>query len=479
MLRRAIPLLALAVLGVAAAATARQGARTTGSSANAYAVRAVVPGRDAEGTPAVAAPPAAADSGGGYTLPDAADALTTGAYSADTRAQVSERASSSEAISTLVGVSLFGGEVRVDRVVATAQAAATASSGSGSLGQSSVTGLVLLGQPVDPLPNGRFALADWGYVLTLVQAETGGEPGTKGYHGTVTALDVHLSADHGGLPAGTEILIGYAEAAAQASPPPPATTSVPPAHVGKRKHVATPRAPEPRPGDKPTRRQPPKNIRVKLSPSGYVFPVYGPVSFIDSFGAGRADVGWHHGEDLFAPLGAPILAVADGTVFSVGWNDIGGNRVWLKDRKGNEFYYAHLSAFSTLAVNGAQVAAGTVLGFVGNTGDAQGTPFHLHFEVHPKKLLKMGYDGVIDPYKWLLALQHLQDISIPQHVPGGPGGVGQIAPQGPAPGAVLLQQSDISTADGLDPRSLRRVFRHSPFEGSVSVPAGGAPLNRG
>jgi hypothetical protein len=223
-------------------------------------------------------------------------------------------------------------------------------------------------------------------------------------------------------------------------------------------------------------------VHVKLSPKGYVFPVYGPASFIDSFGSGRADVGWHHGDDIFAPLGAPLLAVADGIVFSVGWNTIGGNRVWLKDDAGNEFYYAHLSAFSTLAVNGARVKAGTVLGFVGNTGDAQGTPYHLHFEVHPKKLLHLGYDGVIDPTAWLQGLQHAQDVTIPQHVAGGPDGPaqepGSSTPSGPLPGAVLLQESDISAADGLDPDSLRRVFAPSPFEGRITL-VGGTPLDRG
>ena len=68
-------------------------------------------------------------------------------------------------------------------------------------------------------------LGDWGYALTLVRTETGGDPGTKGYHGTITALDIHLSADHGGLPAGTEIQIGFAEARAQASPAPAATAT--------------------------------------------------------------------------------------------------------------------------------------------------------------------------------------------------------------------------------------------------------------
>ena len=48
---------------------------------------------------------------------------------------------------------------------------------------------------------------------------------------------------------------------------------------------------------------------------------------------------------LEVPLGTPLLAVADGTIFSVGWNDLGGYRLWLRDRQGNQFYYAHLSAF--------------------------------------------------------------------------------------------------------------------------------------
>ena len=55
--------------------------------------------------------------------------------------------------------------------------------------------------------------------------------------------------------------------------------------------------------------------------------------------------------------------------------------------------------------------AGDVIGFVGATGDAAGTPPHLHFEIHPAALLWMGYDGVIDPYPYLLAWQRLDDAS--------------------------------------------------------------------
>ena len=105
-----------------------------------------------------------------------------------------------------------------------------------------------------------------------------------------------------------------------------------------------------------------------------MFPLFGPAAFGDTFGAYRADVAgkWHHGEDLVAPAGTPVLAVADGTLFSVGWNDIGGWRLWLRDGAGNEFYYAHLSAYSPLAVAGKSVKAGDVLGFVGSSGDADG-----------------------------------------------------------------------------------------------------------
>ena len=82
--------------------------------------------------------------------------------------------------------------------------------------------------------------------------------------------------------------------------------------------------------------RPPPDVTPRLTAGGYVFPVYGPSSFGDTFGAPRGDIasGWHHGEDIFGQLGAPLLAVADGTVFSVGWNDIGGYRLWLRDHAG-------------------------------------------------------------------------------------------------------------------------------------------------
>ena len=182
----------------------------------------------------------------------------------------------------------------------------------------------------------------------------------------------------------------------------------------------------------------PPTITPRLGETGYAFPVYGPSAFGDTFGALRSDVsgGWHHGDDIFAPLGAPVLAVAHGVVFSVGWERLGGRRLWLRDDRGNEFYYAHLSAYSPFAVNGAVVDAGDVLGFVGDTGDAEGTPFHLHFEVHPVGLLDRGYDGAVDPTSYLRSWRKVKYLSFDTGADWVPTVLGSNAPR---PGAVLLQ----------------------------------------
>jgi len=153
----------------------------------------------------------------------------------------------------------------------------------------------------------------------------------------------------------------------------------------------------------------PLRVTPALGPGRYVFPVLGPYPpFFDTFGAARPGVSWHHGDDLFAARGRPVLAVADGVVFSVGWQRLGGWRLWLVDAAGDEFYYAHLSRYSPLAVDGRVVRAGQALGYVGSSGDAEDTPPHLHFEIHPATLLGLGYDGAVDPTRYLRAWLQLR-----------------------------------------------------------------------
>ncbi len=436
------------------------------------------------------APPDADVPDAAFAYPDDGSVISADSTSANGSASGSDgTASMTTKVSKL---SLFLGEITADQVTASVSSAGTV----GDLSDSTLENLMVFGAPVVVGPNVRIALADWGHAVLLAQTTKKGDAGTLSWRGTVTALVVHLDADHGGLPAGSEIRIGYADAYAR--PPEAAsttttaagtTTSGGGAIAPPRIHRVVPQMPAPgfvpgaaagvkTAGKKPkTKGGPlvltPPTVTPKLTSGGYVFPVYGPSGYSDTFGAARADVsgGWHHGDDIFAPLGAPILAVANGTVFSVGWNEVGGWRLWLRDQGGNEFYYAHLSAYTSLAVNGRHVKAGQVLGFVGNTGDAQGTPFHLHFEVHPVSMLFLGYDGAVDPTKYLDAWKRLDDVRILPAVPVYTTAAqnSSAASSAPAPGAILLESSDISTASGLDPGSLRRAMR-----GPAPAQAGGS-----
>ena len=168
----------------------------------------------------------------------------------------------------------------------------------------------------------------------------------------------------------------------------------------------------------------PLTVTPPLLGGPYVFPIAGAASYSDTYGAMRSDVpgGWHHGDDIFSALGMPVLAVADGKVYKVGWNRVGGWRLWLKDRQGNRFYYAHLSGYTRYAKNGTHVKAGTQLAFLGNTGDAFTTPHHLHFEIHPVKLLHLHYAGAVDPTTYLDHWRHVEHLTV-------------LAPVGLPPGA--------------------------------------------
>jgi murein DD-endopeptidase MepM/ murein hydrolase activator NlpD len=121
---------------------------------------------------------------------------------------------------------------------------------------------------------------------------------------------------------------------------------------------------------------------------GLAFPIAWPYSPpTDSFGAprmvGTDDEHWHEGIDLFAERGAPLLATERGVIAKLGVGRLGGLKFWLVGESGAEWYYAHLDSFAEGLANGQVVDAGDVLGFVGTTGNAVGTPPHLHLQLHP------------------------------------------------------------------------------------------------
>ena len=435
--------------------------RSAGATARAWAVKVIVPGQPAAGTKVLTAPDDAVSFDGAFAYPSDGSIVATSSSTTSVSAASGVQANAG-ASAEVTSLSLFKGDITAASVTGETHALASTASAGGDTGVTGITTLVVLGQPVTPTANQQISLADWGSLTALEQKTQRIDQPTPGYHAFVIALDVVLTADHGGLPAGSEIQIGYAETTAQASEaaPLPLAPSVPTSTTGKGGKVRG----EPNGSGLPSALSKPPNVTPKLGQTGYVFPVYGNSSFIDTFGAKRSDVpgGWHHGDDIFAALGTPVLAVANGTVFSVGWNKVGGWRLWLRDDRGNEFYYAHLSAYSPFAVNGAIVQAGDVLGFVGDTGDARGTPFHLHFEVHPVGLLGLGYDGAVDPTSYLQGWQRLRDVRFDAATGWTPAGAGTANVKA---GAILLQSADISSASGLDPQSLGRVLSAAATEG--------------
>ncbi|MGE3618904.1 MAG: M23 family metallopeptidase [Acidimicrobiia bacterium] len=138
---------------------------------------------------------------------------------------------------------------------------------------------------------------------------------------------------------------------------------------------------------------------------GFVFPVGQPHSFGNSFGAPRMmGTGYEHahqGTDIMAPMGTPLYAAERGLVTRMGSDVLGGTKLWIKGESGTYYYYAHLSAFEPGVVEGTLVEAGTVVGYVGNTGNARGGAPHLHFEIHP--------DGgpAVNPYPLLKVVDDL------------------------------------------------------------------------
>ncbi|MEX2292183.1 MAG: peptidoglycan DD-metalloendopeptidase family protein [Acidimicrobiales bacterium] len=125
--------------------------------------------------------------------------------------------------------------------------------------------------------------------------------------------------------------------------------------------------------------------RVSSAPTGpiafgsFVCPVQGPVAFSDTWGAPRSGGRAHKGVDMLSPRGTPVVAPVSGVVSHRG-NSLGGLSFHLNGDDGHYYYGTHLDSYAN--VGAGHVAAGTVVGYVGDTGNARGTP-HLHFEIHP------------------------------------------------------------------------------------------------
>jgi murein DD-endopeptidase MepM/ murein hydrolase activator NlpD len=123
-------------------------------------------------------------------------------------------------------------------------------------------------------------------------------------------------------------------------------------------------------------------------PPGWFCPT-GPhnVPFWDTWGAPRSGGRRHQGVDMIGPRGTPLYAVWDGFAKAKS-NRLGGLTVWFEGSDGNSYYYAHLDSYGTTGA----VTKGTIIGYMGDTGNAKQSTPHLHFEIHP------GGGAAVNPY---------------------------------------------------------------------------------
>ena len=123
-------------------------------------------------------------------------------------------------------------------------------------------------------------------------------------------------------------------------------------------------------------------------------PVQGivPRQLTDTWGASRSGGRSHEGIDIFARRHTPVLSATEGFVTSLSPNTLGGTVVWVIGPGRERHYYAHLESHAPDIKVGQWIEAGTVLGFVGNSGNAKTTAPHLHYGIY-----RMG-EGAVNPY---------------------------------------------------------------------------------
>ena len=150
-------------------------------------------------------------------------------------------------------------------------------------------------------------------------------------------------------------------------------------------------------------------IAANKVPEHIVFPVVGRAQYTDDFGAARPG-GPHQGNDIVAAKRSPAVAAEAGKVKYWTTSRSAGCMLYLYGESGTTYYYIHLNNDVTMkndnrgkcvkgtayaVANGAKVAAGQQIAFVGDSGDADGAHAHLHFEVHP------AGGKAVSPYPYL------------------------------------------------------------------------------
>ncbi len=131
--------------------------------------------------------------------------------------------------------------------------------------------------------------------------------------------------------------------------------------------------------------------RLTLPGGTWLCPVRGHYTVVSNWAAPRPGGHSHQGNDIFAKRGVPVRTPVAGALRQV-QGKIAGNAFYLAGDDGHTYYFAHLDRYSR---GPGRIAAGAVIGTVGNTGDARVTPPHLHFEIHPNN------GAPVDPFPTL------------------------------------------------------------------------------
>ena len=138
--------------------------------------------------------------------------------------------------------------------------------------------------------------------------------------------------------------------------------------------------------------------------SGLIVPVAGVSreALRDDFTQPRSGGRTHRALDILAPLGTPVVAAADGTIRKLFTSKAGGLTIYQFDRQETRlYYYAHLDRYAPALAEGQFITQGTVIGYVGTTGNTDGTP-HLHFAVEDLPPTKEWWKGTpVNPYPLL------------------------------------------------------------------------------
>ena len=120
------------------------------------------------------------------------------------------------------------------------------------------------------------------------------------------------------------------------------------------------------------------------APSALPVPVDGIAAkgIADTWGGARSGGRHHQGVDIFARRGTVVRSTTPGIVLRIADFGIGGKHVWVFGPAGERHYYAHLDGWARGLAVGTRVDVGTPLGVVGDTGNAKGTPPHLHYGIY-------------------------------------------------------------------------------------------------